>query len=195
VREFDMPEWGPGPAGRPSARMIPLGERPRALVVLVAILAAFAMPQLFGRAAAQSYGADLRTGNADLLTSVTLVKGKSRNFRLGVPFAVVEVADPDVADAHQVSDQQLIILGKKIGATNILLYDTKRKLIGVVDVEVKLDARSLGSKIREGSGGRGIQVNEVNGKLVLSGNGGDSETVERAMSVAAGLAPAAASTR
>jgi pilus assembly protein CpaC len=63
-------------------------------------------------------------------------------------------------------------------------------LIGVVDVEVKLDARSLGSKIREGSGGRGIRVNDVNGKLVLSGNGGDSQTVERAMSVANGLNPA-----
>ncbi len=50
--------------------------------------------------------------------------------------------------------------------------------------------RSLGSKIREGSGGKGIRVNDVYGKLVLSGNGGDSQTVERAMSVAAGLAPA-----
>jgi pilus assembly protein CpaC len=62
-------------------------------------------------------------------------------------------------------------------------------LIGVVDVEVKLDTRSLGSKIREGSGGTGIQVNDVYGKLVLSGNGGDSQTVERALNVAAGLAP------
>jgi pilus assembly protein CpaC len=190
VGEFDMPEGGPGPVDCPCARIILLGARLRPLIVLAVILAIFAMPQHLGRAAAQTYGADLRTGNVDLLTSVTLVKGKSRNFRLGVPFAVVEVADPDVADAHQVSDQQLIILGKKIGATNILVYDTKRKLIGVVDVEVKLDARSLGSKIREGSGGRGIRVNDVNGKLVLSGNGGDSQTVERAMSVANGLNPA-----
>jgi Flp pilus assembly secretin CpaC len=190
VGEFDMPEGGPGPVDCPSVRIILLGARLRPLIVLAVILAIFAMPQHLGRAAAQTYGADLRTGNVDLLTSVTLVKGKSRNFRLGVPFAVVEVADPDIADAHQVSDQQLIILGKKIGATNILVYDTKRKLIGVVDVEVKLDARSLGSKIREGSGGRGIRVNDVNGKLVLSGNGGDSQTVERAMSVANGLNPA-----
>jgi pilus assembly protein CpaC len=83
-----------------------------------------------------------------------------------------------------------LILGKKIGATNVLLYGPSRQLIGVVDVEVKLDTRGLGSKIREGSGGKGIQVNDIYGKLVLSGNGGDSETVERAMSVAAGLAPA-----
>jgi pilus assembly protein CpaC len=110
--------------------------------------------------------------------------------RIDVPFAVVEVADPDIADARAISDRQLFILGKKIGATNVLLYGPSRRLIGVVDVEVKLDTRSLGSKIREGSGGKGIRVNDVYGKLVLSGNGGDSQTVEQAMSVAAGLAPA-----
>ncbi|MGH6812967.1 MAG: pilus assembly protein N-terminal domain-containing protein, partial [Methylocella sp.] len=190
VGEFDMPEGGPGPAGCPSARIIPLGGRLRPLIVLAVILAIFAMPQLLGRAAAQTNDARLRTGNVGLLTSVTLVQHKSRNLRLDVPFAVIEVADPDIADARAISDRQLFVLGKKIGATNILLYDTKRQLIGVVDVEVKLDTRGLGSKIREGSGGKGIRVNDVYGKLVLSGNGGDSQTVERAMSVAAGLAPA-----
>jgi pilus assembly protein CpaC len=150
----------------------------------------FDMPQLLGRAAAQTNDARLRSGHVGLLTSVTLVQHKSRNLRIDVPFAVVEVADPDIADARAISDRQLFILGKKIGATNVLLYGPSRQLIGVVDVEVKLDTRSLGSKIREGSGGRGIRVNDVYGKLVLSGNGGDSQTVERAMSVAAGLAPA-----
>jgi pilus assembly protein CpaC len=185
-----MPEGRPRSAGCPSAQIIPLGGRPRPLVVLAVILSIFVMPQLFGRAAAQTNDSRLPAGNVDLLTSVTLVQHKSRNLRLDVPFAVVEVADPDIADARAISDRQLVILGKKIGATNVLLYDTKRQLIGVVDVEVKLDTRSLGSKIREGSGGKGIRVNDVYGKLVLSGNGGDSQTVERAMSVAAGLAPA-----
>ncbi len=185
-----MAEGEPGPVGSPSARIIPLGRRVRPLIVLAVILAIFALPQLLGRAAAQTNDARLRSGNVDLLTSVTLVQHKSRNLRLDVPFAVVEVADPDIADARAISDRQLFILGKKIGATNVLLYSASRQLIGVVDVEVKLDTRSLGSKIREGSGGKGIRVNDVYGKLVLSGNGGDSQTVERAMSVAAGLAPA-----
>ncbi|HEV3259552.1 MAG TPA: pilus assembly protein N-terminal domain-containing protein, partial [Gemmataceae bacterium] len=174
-----------------SAQVIILGPRRLwPLIVLVVILAIFAMPQLLGRAAAQTSDARLPAGKVDLLTSVTVVQHKSRNLRLDVPFAVVEVADPDIADARAISDRQLFILGKKIGATNVLLYGPSRELIGVVDVEVKLDTRSLGSRIREGSGGKGIRVNDVYGKLVLSGNGGDSQTVERAMSVAAGLAPA-----
>jgi pilus assembly protein CpaC len=190
VGAFGMPEGGPGPVGCPSAQIIPVGRRLRSLIVLAVILAMFVMPRLLGRAAAQTNDARLRSGHVALLTSVTLVQHKSRNLRIDVPFAVVEVADPDIADARAISDRQLFILGKKIGATNVLLYGPSRQLIGVVDVEVKLDTRSLGSKIREGSGGRGIRVNDVYGKLVLSGNGGDSQTVERAMSVAAGLAPA-----
>jgi pilus assembly protein CpaC len=194
VGDFGMPEARPGLVGCPNVQIILLGGRLQSLIVLAVILAIFGTPQLLGRAAAQT-NARVRTGgavlqNVDLLTRLTLVKGKSKPLTVGVPFAVVEVADPDIADAHQVSDQELIILGKKIGATNILLYDQKRKLIGVVDVEVKLDTRSLGSQIREGSGGKGIHVNDVYGKLVLSGNGGDSETVERAMNVAKDLAPA-----
>ncbi|MGH6844388.1 MAG: type II and III secretion system protein family protein, partial [Methylocella sp.] len=59
-----------------------------------------------------------------------------------------------------------------------------------VDVEVKIDTSSLGSKIREGSGGNRSPDTDDFGKIVLSVNAAESQTVERAMSVAAGLAPA-----
>jgi pilus assembly protein CpaC len=195
VGDLEIPASGPVPSGSPSSKSMPLGGRRRRFrpgVVLAVILAIFAMPQLAGQATAQTSDFRTETGGASLGTgniSVTLVKGKSRNLPVDVPLADVEVADPKIANAVVISDRKLFIVGKEIGATNILLYDTKRKLIGVVDVEVKLDTRSLGSKIREGSGGNGIRVNDVNGKLVLSGNGGDSQIVDRAMSVAAGLAP------
>jgi pilus assembly protein CpaC len=129
------------------------------------------------------------TGNVGLLTRVTLVQNKSRNLRVDVPFAIVEVADKDIVDTATITDRQLFLVGKKIGSTNILLYDQSRRLIGVVDVDVKLDTRALGSRIREGSGAKDIEVNEVYGKLVLSGDGGDPQSVDRAMNVAAGLAP------
>jgi pilus assembly protein CpaC len=190
VGDFTTPEGRPRPVGCPKARVLTPGGRPRPLIVLAVVLAILAMPQLFGRAAAQTKGARFSAGNIDLLTRVTLVQHKSRNLRLDVPFAVVEVADPDIADARAISDRQLVILGKKIGATNVLLYDTKRQLIGIVDVDVKLDTGSLGAKIREASGGKDIHVDDVDGKIVLRGNSGDSQTVERAMSVAAGLVPA-----
>ncbi|MFZ2493796.1 MAG: type II and III secretion system protein family protein, partial [Thermoanaerobaculia bacterium] len=153
------------------------------------VLAALVATCLGGPASAERGSVIQANGNVGLLTRITLVQGKSRNLRVDVPFAIVEVADKDIVDAATITDRQLFLVGKKIGVTNILLYDETRRLIGAIDVDVKLDTRALGSRIREGSGADGIEVNEVYGKLVLSGDGGDSQTVERAMSVAQGLAP------
>jgi hypothetical protein len=99
VGEFDSAEGRPGPVGSPSARIVPAGGRLRPLIVLAVILASFATPRLLARAA-QANDARVPTGKVDLLTSVTLFQHKSRNLRLDVPFAVVEVADPDIADAR-----------------------------------------------------------------------------------------------
>jgi hypothetical protein len=86
VGAFDMREGGPGPVDCRSARIIPLGGRLRPLIAPALILAIFAMPQLLGRPAAQTNDTRLRTGNVDMLTSVTLVQvnieGKARQSRL-----------------------------------------------------------------------------------------------------------------
>jgi pilus assembly protein CpaC len=120
---------------------------------------------------------------------VSIVQNKSKNLRVAVPYADVAVASPDIADVVPISDRQIYILGKKIGSTNVMLYDQQKRLIGVLDVDVQLDTTSLGSKVRQGSGGRGIRVGDVNGNVVLTGDAGDGQTAERAMRVAAGLAP------
>jgi pilus assembly protein CpaC len=120
---------------------------------------------------------------------VSIVQNKSRNLRVAVPYADVTVASSEIADVVPISDRQLYILGKKIGSTNVMLYDQQKRLIGVLDVDVQLDTSSLGVKVRQGSGGRGIRVGEVNGNVVLTGDAGDGQTADRAMRVAAGLAP------
>ena len=94
--DLEITERGPGLADSQISKIIPVGGCRRrfrpGVALLAVILAIFAMPQLSGRPAAQTNEARLR--NVDLLTHVTLVLHKSRNLRLDVPFAVVEVADP-----------------------------------------------------------------------------------------------------
>jgi pilus assembly protein CpaC len=189
VSDFQIAESGPrlGCLSSPIIREASLNLRLK--IGLVVVLAIFALLQPPGNAAAQTKKVD--AGQVDLLSRVTIVQNKSKNLRLDVPFADVTVGSSEIADIVAISDRQLYILGKKIGTTNVLLYDASKRLIGVVDVEVKLDTSSLASKIREGSGGQGINVNDVNGKLVLSGNAGDAQTVDRAMNVASALAPGA----
>jgi len=132
---------------------------------------------------------DFGGGSGPIQSHVTIVQNKSKNIRVAVPYADVAVASSDIADVVPVSDRQVYILGKKIGSTNVMLYDQQKRLIGVIDVDVELDTSALGVKVRQGSGGRGIRVGEVNGNVVLTGDAGDGQTANRAMRVAAGLAP------
>jgi pilus assembly protein CpaC len=152
-----------------------------------ALLAVFVAAQLPIVCAARAERVVSETRGLDVISRVRITKNKSKNIRLDTPFADAAVGSTEIAEIVPISDRQLYILGKKIGTTNVLLYDSAKQLIGVVDVEVKSDTGSLQEKIRDASGGGGISVDEVDGKLVLSGNGGDAQTIERAMTIAKGL--------
>jgi pilus assembly protein CpaC len=141
---------------------------------------------------AQANSASPSAGGVDtpsFQTHVNLLVNKSKNLRIAVPFTDATVGEPDIADVVPISDHQVNILGKKIGSTNVMLYDQKKHLIGVVDVSVQLDTGGMATELRRGAGGRGIRVSEVNGNIVLSGDAGDALSADRAMRVAAGMVP------
>jgi pilus assembly protein CpaC len=120
---------------------------------------------------------------------VVLTIFKSKTFHLDKPFATAVVGSPDIADVLPMSDHSLYILGKKIGTTNVSVYDQSMKLAGVVDVEVAIDARSLEQKINSSTGTRGIHVSSMNGQVVLSGEATNAVSAERAVAVAKALSP------
>jgi pilus assembly protein CpaC len=84
------------------------------------------------------------------------------------------------------SDRVLYIQGKKVGTTNISVFDQSMKLIGVLDVEVAIDTGNLLQKIRSVTGGRGIRVRSSNGQVVLTGIAGNAVATERAVAAARG---------
>ena len=84
------------------------------------------------------------------------------------------------------SDRVLYTQGKKIGTTNISVFDQSMRLIGVLDVEVAIDTGNLQQKIRSVTGGRGIRVRSSNGQVVLTGVAGNAVAAERAVAVARG---------
>ena len=114
---------------------------------------------------------------------------KSRTLRLDKPFASAVVGAPDIVDALPMSDRALYIQGKKIGTTNVSVFDQGMKLIGVLDVEVALDTGNLQEKIRASTGSRGIRVGSSNGQIVLSGVAGNAVAAERAVTVAKSMLP------
>ena len=77
---------------------------------------------------------------------VTLTLFKSKTFRLDRVFTTAVVGSPEIADVFPLTDRSLYILGKKVGTTNVSVYDQNQKLAGVIDLEVAIDSRNLGAK-------------------------------------------------
>jgi pilus assembly protein CpaC len=111
--------------------------------------------------------------------SVTLFK--SRTFKVNKPF--------DIADVMPMTDSSIYVQGKKIGTTNISIFDASKKLVAVLDLDIVPDTDSMKIKIMSSTGGHGIDVSSANGEVVLSGEASDSVSASRAVAVAKGLSP------
>ena len=120
---------------------------------------------------------------------IVVILNKSRTLRFDKPFASAVVGSPDIVDALPMSDRALYIQGKKVGTTNVSVFDQSMKLIGVLDVEVTPDTANLQDKIRASSASRGIRVSSSNGQIVLSGVAGNAVAAERAVAVARSMLP------
>lgn len=109
---------------------------------------------------------------------------KSRTFRLDRPFAKTVIGSADVADVLPMSDQTLYVQGKKVGTTDVSVFDASMRLVGVLDIEVAIDTRSLAEKIHAATGSGGIRVSTSNGQVVLGGEARDAAAADRAVSIA-----------
>jgi pilus assembly protein CpaC len=112
---------------------------------------------------------------------------KSCVAQFGRPFASAVVAAPEIADVLPMTDRSLYIQAKKIGTTNISVFDESKRVIKVIDLEVGVDTGSLQQRLSQSTGSRGIYVSSNNGQVVLSGEARNAVEAERVVSVATGL--------
>jgi pilus assembly protein CpaC len=125
----------------------------------------------------------------DRVRHVVVTVYKSKTFQLDQPFSTAVVGSPDIVDALPMSDRTLYVQGKKVGTTNVSVFDSMMRLMGVLDVEVTLDTGSLQDKIRQGTGSRSIRVSSSDGQIVLMGEASNAVQAERAVTIARALAP------
>src|SRR2546430_14116047 len=120
---------------------------------------------------------------------VKVIVNKSRTFRVDAAFSTIVAGSPDIADVKSLSDRLIYIQGKQTGTTNVILFDSSMKQIGILDVEVAIDTANLQQNIRTSTGTQGIRVSASEGQVVLSGMAADAVAAERALSIATGTVP------
>jgi len=180
--------WGHGA----EARKLPGGKQDGLHSLLRAGMTAF----LFGAAlisagALQSEAADgprrlIATDGADV-QRVVITVNKSRTLRMEQAFGTATVGATEIADALPMSDRVLYIQAKRIGTTNISVFDPNARLIGIIDVEVVPDIGNVQQKIRASLGSSNIRVSSSGGQIVLSGMAVDAVAADRAVQVAKSL--------
>ncbi len=168
--------------GSSPRRRAPAARGLGALCAVFAMLGVIGSTQAADPQVAPSFeGASIR--------SLVVTLNKSRTIQFDRPFATAVVGSPDIADALPMTDRGLYIQGKKVGTTNVSVFDQMQKLVAVVDLEVAIDTQNLQGKIIAATGNRGVRVSSSNGQVVLSGQATDAVAAERAVAIARTVSP------
>ena len=137
----------------------------------------------FGSAGAQYQSPLLNTATE---MSLVVPLYKSRIVRLAGPAARVSVGNPDIADLIILRSNQLYVLGKDLGTTNVLLWDKSDVLIGTVNVEVSHDLQSLKEKLYRLLPQEKIEVYSAQRNIVLAGQVSNIVHMNAAVRIAEG---------
>ena len=140
---------------------------------LVKILIALASLMTLSLSPIQA-AADAFDASAQNRSSISTFVGNSMLMKLGNPVSRVAVGDPNIADFRIISPLELLILGKSVGTTNIILWH-KNGRSTIIDTSVSMDLSSLKKVLEiEFPKEADIHLNSTSGSIVLSGSVSDT---------------------
>src|SRR5690349_16417442 len=107
--------------------------------------------------------------------------GKSQVLNLQEPFARVSVTNPAIADVFVVTPNQILINGKAVGTTSLVVfYPTKTVFF---DVLVQTDLALLRERLKDVAPRDAIQVHAAQDAIILEGNVSSERTTAGAIEV------------
>lgn len=115
---------------------------------------------------------------------IAVVMGDSESLRVDMPFSEIVVGDPETADVNALTNKTLYVLGKKLGTTNVTLFDENKKLVAVIDIEVTHNLDGMRQALRGAMPKTRISIRSVNGRVLLEGTVPSAPAAEKAMSIA-----------
>ena len=99
----------------------------------------------------------LKISSSNRVGKLVVVMGNSETVRLSMPFSEIVVGDPETADVNPLTDKTLYVLGRKLGTTNVTLFDENKQLVAVIDIEVTHNLGGLKQALQRCGAGRRSQ--------------------------------------
>ena len=117
---------------------------------------------------------------------------KSRNFKMKEDIHRVSIGNPNIADILVLRGDELYVVGKTLGTTNIMIWDKNNKVADIINIEVTHDLNSLRERFYHYLPDEKIGIESSQGQLVLSGETTSLEKMNLAVELARGYSDAAA---
>ncbi len=126
-----------------------------------------------------AWGAPSQSGK-----TVTVPQHKSTQVVLQGAASKVSLGDPDVLDIVMLKSDELFLIGKKLGSTNLMAWDRRGQLIESINIEVTHDVNSLKAKLYQFLPDETIAVHSSQNRLILSGQVSSQEKMNVALRLA-----------
>ena len=114
---------------------------------------------------------------------------KSRILDVEKPVRKLSVGNPEIADILVLRANQVYVVGKSLGSTNVVLWDSSNRIIATIDIEITHDVDTLKAKLHELMPDEDISVNSAQGSIVLSGEVSSPSKMAAALALATSFAP------
>jgi pilus assembly protein CpaC len=120
----------------------------------------------------------------DVVRSLSMEKGKSVIVFTDYSVTRVSVGDPRVADVVVLRTQEIQIVAKEVGATNVVLWGSGGEIEAAIDLHVGTAFSGAESAIRRVADVSDVHVDSAGSSIVISGSAPDAAAVERVMNIA-----------
>lgn len=99
-----------------------------------------------------------------------LTVGKASTVDVPGEVADLLVANPTIADVGVLKSNRIFIVGRNVGDTNVLAFDSKGNTIAEYTVHVRVDEVSLGKTIKQYFPDEKVKIETVGNDIILSGS-------------------------
>jgi pilus assembly protein CpaC len=121
--------------------------------------------------------------------SVSVPLYKSRIVEVSTPIKKLSVGNPEIADILVLRNREIYIVGKALGTTNVVLWDSSNKVVSTLDIEITHDIDQLKLNLHRLLPDENIEVYSSQGTIVLSGQVSSAAAVDAAIALATSFAP------
>jgi len=120
----------------------------------------------------------------DLAQRVTVPLAGNTVIDLNVPLVKTSVAQPNIAEVQIISPRQVVVTGKTVGSTIMVLTDEKGDKLELNLVVEPQELTQIRKAIADVSGDAKVNIQLVRDTIVLNGKVGDVDTIDKIVQIA-----------